>query len=73
MNAYLAERKQLAEEHLFASLPAEGTRPAILAEAMRHAVLSGGKRLRPILCLAAADALLRRPYRGEWQYPSISG
>ena len=56
MNAYLAERKQFAEEHLFASLPAEGTRPAILAEAMRHAVLSGGKRLRPILCLAAADA-----------------
>jgi geranylgeranyl diphosphate synthase type II len=54
--AYLAERKRLVEEHLSACLPAEGTRPAVLAEAMRHAVLAGGKRLRPILCLAAAEA-----------------
>ena len=56
MNAYLSDRKRLAEEHLFACLPFAGTRPAILADAMRHAVLSGGKRLRPILCLAAAEA-----------------
>jgi geranylgeranyl diphosphate synthase, type II len=53
---YLAERKTLVETALFACLPAEGTRPAELASAMRHAVLSGGKRLRPILCLAAAEA-----------------
>lgn len=56
LNTYLAERKQLVEEHLFACLPSEGTRPAILAEAIRHAVLSGGKRLRPILCLASCEA-----------------
>ena len=30
------------------------TRPATLFEAMRHAVLGGGKRIRPQLCLAAA-------------------
>jgi len=53
---YLSERKKLVETALFACLPAEGTRPAELAAAMRHAVLSGGKRLRPILCLAAAEA-----------------
>jgi len=53
---YLAERKTLVETELFACLPAEGTRPAELASAMRHAVLSGGKRLRPILCLGAAEA-----------------
>ncbi|HQL52003.1 MAG TPA: polyprenyl synthetase family protein [Kiritimatiellia bacterium] len=56
LEAYLADRKRDVEEHLFASLPAAETQPAILAEAMRHAVLSGGKRLRPILCLAAAEA-----------------
>jgi geranylgeranyl diphosphate synthase type II len=56
LNRYLAERKKTVEERLFACLPAADTRPAILAEAMRHAVLSGGKRLRPILCLAAAEA-----------------
>ncbi len=53
---YLAERKAHVETDLFACLPMAGTRPAELAEAMRHAVLSGGKRLRPILCLAAAEA-----------------
>jgi geranylgeranyl diphosphate synthase type II len=56
LKSYLAERKTLVETELFACLPAEGTRPAELASAMRHAVLSGGKRLRPILCLAAAEA-----------------
>jgi geranylgeranyl diphosphate synthase type II len=30
--------------------------PQVLREAMRHAVLGGGKRLRPILCIAAARA-----------------
>jgi len=54
--SYLAERRARAEAHLFACLPSADTRPAVLAEAMRHAVLSGGKRLRPILCLAAAEA-----------------
>lgn len=56
LNTYLAARKRLVEAHLFACLPKAETRPAILAEAMRHAVLSGGKRLRPILCLASAEA-----------------
>lgn len=56
LKTYLAERKALVETSLFACLPTEGTRPAELASAMRHAVLSGGKRLRPILCLAAAEA-----------------
>jgi geranylgeranyl diphosphate synthase type II len=56
LKSYLSERRRLAEKHLFACLPAEETRPAILSKALRHAVLSGGKRLRPILCLAAAEA-----------------
>ena len=53
---YLAERKALVEARLLACLPPEGTRPASLTDAMRYAVLSGGKRLRAILCLAAAEA-----------------
>ena len=56
LKSYLTERKALVEKELFACLPAAGTRPSELSEAMRHAVLSGGKRLRPILCLAAAEA-----------------
>ena len=34
-----------------------GTRPAVLFDAMRHAVMSGGKRVRPRICLAAAVAV----------------
>lgn len=56
LKAYLAARQSLVEAHLAACLPAEGTRPDVLSAALRHAVLSGGKRLRPILCLAAAEA-----------------
>lgn len=33
--------------------PMPVTRPAILHEAMRHSLAAGGKRLRPVLCLAA--------------------
>jgi len=56
LKSYLTARKVLVEKELFACLPVAGTRPAELADAMRHAVISGGKRLRPILCLAAAEA-----------------
>ena len=37
-------------------LPREGARPGALAAAMRYAVGSGGKRVRPLVCLAAAVA-----------------
>ena len=56
LKTYLAVRRSAVENHLFACLPAPDVRPQRLAEAMRHAVLSGGKRLRPILCLASAEA-----------------
>jgi geranylgeranyl diphosphate synthase type II len=56
LKPYLAGRKLIVEDHLFACLPAAAARPALLAEAVRHAVLSGGKRLRPILCIASAEA-----------------
>lgn len=52
----LDARKSYIEPHLFACLPGEKERPPALSAAMRHAVLCGGKRLRPILCLSAAEA-----------------
>ena len=56
LKTYLEARKAAAEQALFACLPAPDAQPQILSEALRHAVLSGGKRLRPILSLAAAEA-----------------
>ncbi|HEX5134586.1 MAG TPA: farnesyl diphosphate synthase [Thermoanaerobaculia bacterium] len=38
-------------------LPPESRWPPALHRAMRHSVFAGGKRFRPILCLAAAEAL----------------
>jgi len=51
----LAHYTAQIEHTLDALLPPASTRPSRLHEAMRYAVLGGGKRLRPILTLAAAD------------------
>jgi len=37
-------------------LPVEDERPGSIHGAMRYCVFAGGKRLRPVLCLAAAEA-----------------
>lgn len=46
-----------AEEALVSSLPPADTAPVELHQAMRYAVLGGGKRLRPLLVYAAGHAL----------------
>jgi len=51
LTAYVA----LAEQAIDAQLPAATARPARLHEAMRYSMQAGGKRLRPVLLLAAAD------------------
>lgn len=48
--------KTQLEEHLEKCLPSAGAVPLSLHEAMRHAVLSPGKRVRPMLCLLVQDA-----------------
>src|SRR6185369_16878249 len=47
------------DEALDRYLPVPPLCPALLSEAMRYSVFAGGKRLRPILTLAAADAIAR--------------
>jgi geranylgeranyl diphosphate synthase type II len=56
LKEYLAKRCQTVDAALDRLIPGAGTRPATLHKAMRHSVFAGGKRLRPILCLAAAEA-----------------
>lgn len=41
-------------------LPRPPACPALIGEAMRYSLFAGGKRLRPVLTLAAADAVARR-------------
>lgn len=54
-DAWMATRLEAVEQALSQWVPAAA--PAGLGEAMRYAVLDGGKRLRPLLVLAAADAV----------------
>ncbi len=53
---WLASRGQRAEEALERVLPPAAAHPAPLHEAMRYAVLGGGKRVRPLLVHAAGEA-----------------
>jgi farnesyl diphosphate synthase len=57
----LGEWRQAIETALGQSLPPEGA-PRLL-EAMRYALLGGGKRLRPLLVLATGTALGESPAR----------
>jgi geranylgeranyl diphosphate synthase, type II len=56
LKAYLADRAALVDAAMDAYLPPAKERPSTIHEAMRYAVFAGGKRLRPVLCLAAAEA-----------------
>lgn len=55
------ERARTRVDHaLEAWLPRPPRVPPLVSEAMRYSVCAGGKRLRPVLALAAADAVARR-------------
>ena len=53
---FLAASRERVDAALDAALPAETEPPSELHRAMRHAVFSGGKRLRPALAFGAATA-----------------
>lgn len=54
---YLESRRAELEAALTAALPRPPDSPARVADAMRYSIAAGGKRLRPILCLASAEAV----------------
>ncbi|MGD9611569.1 MAG: polyprenyl synthetase family protein [Kiritimatiellia bacterium] len=56
LSTYLADGARWIEGELDRLVPAAETRPANLHAAMRHSLFAGGKRLRPLLCAASAEA-----------------
>jgi geranylgeranyl diphosphate synthase type II len=54
---YIRLRRAEVDAALAAILPRPPECPAVVADAMRYSVTAGGKRLRPILCLASAEAV----------------
>jgi geranylgeranyl diphosphate synthase type II len=56
LQAYIAHVKQEVDRCLDRLLPPETVEPATIHQAMRHSVFAGGKRLRPLLVLAAGES-----------------
>jgi geranylgeranyl diphosphate synthase type II len=56
LKGYLVARQKEVDRALDRFLPKASTKPATIHKAMRYSLFAGGKRLRPILCLAAAEA-----------------
>jgi geranylgeranyl diphosphate synthase type II len=56
LNQFLAARTETVNAALGKFLPSEKTRPATIHKAMRYSIFAGGKRMRPALIFAAAEA-----------------
>ena len=54
---YLTEGKKFIEEGIFELLPDETSYPEVIHKAMHYSLLAGGKRLRPVLVIAASEAV----------------
>jgi geranylgeranyl pyrophosphate synthase len=56
LDEWLSQQRSRVDAALDRFLPGAAQAPAIIADAMRYSVFAGGKRLRPILVLASAEA-----------------
>ena len=56
LSAYLKQCAQRVDRALDGYLPRATAKPATIHRAMRYSLFAGGKRMRPVLCLAAAEA-----------------
>ena len=57
LKKYLEARKRIVDEALERYVPGVDAYPPSLCNAARYSIFAGGKRLRPILCMAAAEAV----------------
>jgi len=57
LDEYLKAGREAVEAALEGLVPAGDERPSTIHQAMRHSLFAGGKRIRPLLFLAAAEAI----------------
>src|SRR6201996_4205829 len=57
LKEFFSEQQRLIDAALDRFTPPESQHPATIHRAMRHSLFAGGKRIRPILCIAAAEAV----------------
>jgi geranylgeranyl diphosphate synthase type II len=56
LKEYIKRNSERVDAALNRLLPPAATRPAVIHRAMRYSLFAGGKRLRPILAIASAEA-----------------
>ncbi len=61
LQQYLADQVQAVDRVLYKWVPAETVEPISIHKAMRYSLFAGGKRIRPILAIAAAHAVSDSP------------
>jgi geranylgeranyl diphosphate synthase, type II len=61
LDDYIRSQCRRVDEALERFLPAAPACPAVISEAMRYSLFAGGKRFRPVLVLAAAEAVAAQP------------
>lgn len=64
--AWIESERLQFEQRLAQALPPEASEPKTLHRAMRYSALGGGKRLRPLLCRAAAVAVAGAGVEAAW-------
>ncbi|MGA3023561.1 MAG: polyprenyl synthetase family protein [Bryobacteraceae bacterium] len=57
LDEYIAAQQRAIDQTLDHLTPPEHTGPETIHKAMRYSLFAGGKRFRPILCIAAAEAV----------------
>ena len=67
LKKYFDRWRKAVDRALGQFLPKESLEPKIIHQAMRYSVFAGGKRLRPVLVIAAAEAC---GLKGEWVLPN---
>ncbi len=61
LDQYLRRTSERVDNALDKLLPAETAAPPTIHKAMRYSIFAGGKRIRPVLCLAACEAVGGKP------------
>ncbi len=59
---YIAAQQKTVDAALDRWVPPETTNPSTIHRAMRYSLFAGGKRIRPLLAMAAADAVSDAPF-----------
>ena len=56
LESYFKDCRDMVNKALESALPKKDAFPSKIHEAMRYSLFAGGKRIRPILCMAASEA-----------------